>query len=920
MASFKPFNQINDEQSTIINFFESKTDFLAHTHPSKEPETLHQHIIEVISYFLRLVKTHNLESVVDGLIQKISAENDKIGNFLKELFFFSIVFHDFGKTNPNFQVQRMNNNKIFETDNSIKLGYEHSFISAYFFLNFCVEKISKSNFSKSEKIPAYMYAFLFSIPIIKHHSGHLEKNYNFSEDKIESIHYLTEIMPISITKEQIQKLINYEKSDDDKSLKNVFENIIPGNFDYFPLFALLKLNYSLLTASDYLATTDYMNDLKLKTEEDFGLITNTLRQKLIQNFDQNQDTPWNGELISNPEKYLSTSLDELNEINNDILNFIRQKMGAEVLVNIEKHTSEKVFYIEAPTGGGKTNMSMIALRKMLELYPEINKVFYVFPFTTLVTQTAKAIKETFQLDDNDVAQIHSKSDFQVKKYDDEADAKYGKEKRNQIDNLFVNYPFTLMTHIKFFDVLKSNKKDTNYLLHRLANSVVIIDELQAYNPEHWDKIKYFIANYAELFNIRFIIMSATLPKIDEIELSDYKPKRFVPLIENATKYLQTPNFAGRVEIKTDLLEKTIELPELINQVFEKSKLYAETRRDKFKGSIYTIIEFIFKKSATDFYENIKKYEEENGKFFDEIFVLSGTILEPRRKHIIEFLKDKKNRKKKILLITTQVVEAGVDIDMDLGFKNQSIIDSDEQLAGRINRNVNKQNCELYLFKHDKPKSIYGKDLRYEVTEKQIKSDEVKQILTEKDFKRLYDRVFQEIFKINNSAYKKGIGEYLDNFKRIDFRGVQQDFKLIESENATIFVPIDIDINCYGNTKNFSENEYVFIRKNNCLTDENKVSGEKIWELYQSFTQDCSKKFSIENKILNGIMSKFVFSVFMKKITDLYPFIENLPTSEEKTIQQYFKLNKERLNEIYSEKSGINEKHLTEISKSTYEFI
>ncbi len=54
MESFKSFNQINEEQSTIINFFESKTDFLAHTHPSKEPETLHQHIIEVISYFCDL--------------------------------------------------------------------------------------------------------------------------------------------------------------------------------------------------------------------------------------------------------------------------------------------------------------------------------------------------------------------------------------------------------------------------------------------------------------------------------------------------------------------------------------------------------------------------------------------------------------------------------------------------------------------------------------------------------------------------------------------------------------------------------------------------------------------------------------------------------------------------------------------------
>ncbi len=915
MASFKSFNQINEEQSPIINFFESKTDFLAHTHSLKEPETLHQHIIKVKNYFLQLVEFHYLEFVIDGLIQNIYSENDKIGNFIKELFFLSIIFHDFGKTNPNFQVQRMNN-KLFEQNNSIKLGYEHSFISAYFFLNFYVERISKSNFSAREKNLAYMYSFLFSIPMIKHHSSSLEKNYDFSEEKIESIHYLTEIMQISITKEQIQKLINYEKSDDDNSLKNVFENIIPGNFYYFPLFALLKLNYSLLTASDYLATSDYMNDLKLETKEDFGLLTSESKKRLIHDFDNNSKTSWNGELISNPEKYLSKSLDELNEKNEDNLNFIRQKMGAEVLANIEKHKNEMVFYIEAPTGGGKTNMSMIALRKMLELYPEINKVFYVFPFTTLVTQTAKAIKETFQLDDNDIAQIHSKSGFQEKEYDNEADAKYGKEKRNQIDNLFLNYPFTLMTHIKFFDVLKSNKKDTNYLLHRLANSVVIIDELQAYNPEHWDKIKYFIANYAELFNIRFIIMSATLPKIDEIELSDYKPKKFFSLIENAKNYLQNPNFAQRVVIKTDLLDLKIELEELANIVFEKSKYYAKNRTDEFKGSVYTIIEFIFKKSASNFYDIVFKRND----FFDEIFVLSGTILEPRRKYIIEYLKDELNRKKKILLITTQVVEAGVDIDMDLGFKNQSLIDSDEQLAGRINRNANKENCELYLFKHDKPKSIYGVDLRYEVTEKQIKSDEVKQILTEKDFKRLYDRVFREIFKTNNSAYKKGIGEYLDNFKRIDFRGIHQDFKLIENSNATIFVPLDIDINCYGSTKNFSENEQNFIKEHNCLTNENKVSGEKIWELYDSYTQDFSKKFSIENKILNGIMSKFVFSIFMKKINDLYPFIENPPTSEEKTIQQYFKLNKKRLDEIYSEESGINEKHLTEISKSTYEFI
>ncbi|MBK6948879.1 MAG: hypothetical protein IPH16_13240 [Haliscomenobacter sp.] len=69
----------------------------------------------------------------------------------------------------------------------------------------------------------------------------------------------------------------------------------------------------------------------------------------------------------------------------------------------------------------------------------------------------------------------------------------------------------------------------------------------------------------------------------------------------------------------------------------------------------------------------------------------------------------------MLLITTQVVEAGVDIDMDLGFKNVSLIDSDEQLAGRVNRNVGKENCEVYLFRLNDATILYGKDYRYHIT-------------------------------------------------------------------------------------------------------------------------------------------------------------------------------------------------------------
>ena len=276
------------------------------------------------------------------------------------------------------------------------------------------------------------------------------------------------------------------------------------------------------------------------------------------------------------------------------------------------------------------------------------------------------------------------------------------------------------------------------------------------------------------------------------------------------------------------------------------------------------------------------------------------------------------RKKKILLITTQVVEAGVDIDMDLGFKNQSLIDSDEQLAGRINRNANKKNCELWLFKHNEPNTIYGKDLRYEVT-KEFDQKFIEDILTKKDFEKLYNRVFEEIDKRNDSNYKTNLDEYLLNFKNLKFKEIHNDFKLIDSENASVFVPIDIDIKCYKTDNNFSESEIEFIKRNDCLNELNtkKVSGEKIWDFYVSLIQNKEINYTRKNidlKILNGIMSKFVFSVFIKKIEDLKPHLDYDENLSDYKCFQYFKLLKS--NNIYSIEGGINEK----IFDKSFDFI
>ncbi len=864
----KTFEEIRDESSLFENkkvrldyFLPDNSIYWAHLPPkgsSKREETLAEHLDLVMTYFLRLVKENGLDSIVDKLIEDIVLEeNIEKSEKIKVLFFDAVLYHDFGKVNHLFQENRMKNFDQYIKKIKHEFEHQHSALGAYLFV---VHHLN----DEGDDLLDYITLCL-AYPIIKHHARILNylyddfslwKNADSFFEYLDHFNFqLPEKDELSFIQEEILRKASYLKDN-----KDVWKKLFNDNT--FPLFALLKLNFSLLTASDYLATSEYMNEVPLKS---LGLIDSDLRKRVFENIkikkSYNKDTY---DIFD--KKVIQKEATKSGEA----LNNLRQNMAIEVISNVRKNANKNLFYIEAPTGGGKTNLSMIACAELLNLDERLNKVFYVFPFTTLITQTHKAIIETLGLSEDEVVQLHSKAGFQTKNNAEEEkqDGKYGGEKQNYIDNLFVNYPFCLLTHIKFFDILKSNQKETNYLLHRLANSIVIIDELQSYNPTHWDKMIYFIDNYAKYFNIKFVLMSATLPKIGELNvIKDYKPD-FVYLLDNVKdKYFNSPYFAGRVNFNFLLLEKykKIELPVLASEVVEKSREYAD-KNVLFPNSVFTIIEFIFKKTATKFYDLVDK------SAFDEVFVLSGTILEPRRKEIINFLKHKENRIKKILLITTQVVEAGVDIDMDLGFKDTSLIDSDEQLAGRINRNVNKEKCELYLFNFDQQSVIYGNDRRFEQIKKgEITRNDHIEILKNKNFNKLYDLVMADIDTWNGLEMAVGFDNYKSDMQQLDFKEVNKKFRLIDQENLSIYVPLDIPIKVKGQEDDkedsiFPKNELEFLEKAKIYkSGDDKIDGEKVFDFYCFLIENKNtKEFikgAVELKTIQGILSKFVFSTF-----------------------------------------------------------
>ena len=172
-------------------------------------------------------------------------------------------------------------------------------------------------------------------------------------------------------------------------------------------------------------------------------------------------------------------------------------------------------------------------------------------------------------------------------------------------------------------------------------------------------------------------------------------------------------------------------------------------------------------------------------------LMSGDDNKNERKKIIKNIKQNKS---KVILVATQVIEAGVDIDMDIGFKDISILDSEEQFLGRINRSCKKEGSKVYFFNIDNASNIYKYDFRKEKEFTLLNSD-IQDILLEKKFEIYYDEIIKCIenykYRLNDNNIDNFIKEKVGN---LEFKDVKEKMKLIDELNEyTIFLNIDIEL-------------------------------------------------------------------------------------------------------------------------------
>ena len=732
-------------------------------------------LIEHLSEVANIVK-NTIEGKSFRFSLQFENKNEEINFLVKNLAFLAGAFHDLGKATHFFQEYIENPEKSHDQRKN------HSLLSALFVYTIAKKYLENQNIT--DNIKNLLAIFTFST--VKRHHGKLD---NLSSEILineEKQDLLVEQVQ-AINETEISQIINVLTKDFAFTYSwNEFVNFIkaqdyPDDFEELS-FDLLDDQYQEIDSYNQL-TLFYIHQLLYATllfaDKNDVIIENThnwVKQsniiKKINDFRKKNN-------FHNPKN-------EINQIKNNAFNESLKKL--ENSFNAQSH----IYSLTLPTGIGKTITAFMLADKMRKLTGFNNsKIVINIPFTSIIDQNFEVYADILESKDTNVLLKHHHLADPVYKIDENI-ASYDESKflieTWQSDTI-------VTTFVQFLETLFSCDKTKLMKFAHLANSVILLDEIQTVPYKYWETIRESFKILGEKFNIYFIFISATQPLIFT---PDKDIKELVPDYKtyfhffNRTKLIINKEKISFGEFKNTLKEYILNNPEKDTLVIVNTKHAA---RETFQ--------FICNEIDN---ENI------------EIYFLTTLITPFERKNIIKKIKEKSDNQK--IVISTQLVEAGVDISVDTVFRQIAPLDSIIQAAGRANRYSEKPEiAEVYIYDIEDLKKasnmIYGNDLLIK-TENVLKDF---QLVEEKDYLKLIEAYFKEVRKQSDKTTNK----LLEAMQELNFALV--DFELIDNRRSeSVYIQLNYE------AKNIWE-QFIQIYSNEDL---------KPWEKKEKFSVIKSK--------------------------------------------------------------------------------
>lgn len=453
------------------------------------------------------------------------------------------------------------------------------------------------------------------------------------------------------------------------------------------------------------------------------------------------------------------------------------KARASFLDQCRKHgrtAKRKIYSLTLPTGAGKTVSSMMwALEHAIAQGCE--RIIYVIPYTSIITQTAQTFRDIFGADQ--VLEHHS--DVDVKERPDEA-MEYTKLMTENWD-----VPLIVTTNVQFFESLYAHRVSRCRKLHNICNSVVVFDEVQMFPPRLLNPILRVVESLHYAFRVEPLFCTATLPVFDKNILADSKRigHEFFFLEESIQEVVpyDAELFApfDKVRYHWDLLRlSTEELAERLAQ-HESFLCIVNSRKDA--ARLYTALQ------AQD-------------KSGEGLIHLSRRMCSAHIQERIEEIRRRLKAGEPVRVVSTQLVEAGVDLDFPVVYRAMAGLDSVMQAAGRCNREGRMaEPGEVYIFRF-----ADGKDLLGEMGWAQGALEDLLDQLAEQgapqreEIERYYKAFYNDVDCFDNRMTRredKRISPLLwdvDDDRceelRFDYEKASENFRYIENQDTPVVIP------------------------------------------------------------------------------------------------------------------------------------
>ncbi|MDO6437058.1 CRISPR-associated helicase Cas3' [Cyclobacterium sp. 1_MG-2023] len=662
-----------------------------------------------------------------------------------DLLFICGFYHDLGKATSYFQYYLHNPDK---PHNSLK---NHALPSAVFVLYVAKQYLKESGLTKDQQFLLSVICFI----VVRRHHGNLgdfknEMDINHFKEDLEKQYN-------SIDKDVIQKIIQVgneilETPINWDNFVNWFENngfSKETRFEFIEFYTLnFQKKWEIPKKSEAYYLFLWMFGALLFSDKSDVILAGKFPE--IQKLDLNYLTAFR------KDKGFNKPSTTINNLKNDAY--------FSVIASLEnKFEASNHFYsITLPTGLGKTLTSLGAALKLKELAKlKEGKIIIAIPFTSIIDQNYEVYREVFNDPDNSLLLKHHH--LAEPKYKETEDAVRDSEESQFLIETWQS-SVVVTTFVQLLECLITNNKTKLLKFSALSNSVIILDEVQQIPHPLWEVIRQAFFSIAEHLNCYIILMSATQPLI-------FKPgEEITELVDDHQKYFSFFN-------RTRLVNKTkesISLDEFIEIVIGYCL-------DNPKKDVLIILNT--KKTTLETYRNI--YSSFNSEK-NEVFYLTTLITPFERKKIIDKIKSQSNGKRQII-VSTQLVEAGVDISVNIVFRVLAPLDSIIQAAGRANRYDEKgEVSEVYLYKIEELEKvtgfIYGSDL-IKKTENVLIGFET---IEEKEYLQLIQNYFEQVKDL--SVYSEN--NYLKSLLALNFEETGG-FQLIEdTKTESIFISLN----------------------------------------------------------------------------------------------------------------------------------